>query len=77
MLPSQDYNDGDKLAVIIQDSRLRNDKYGSISTKTVKIQCLEDGRHYIYQASSSLIGMLYRKYGDISFRDAYHLWENE
>lgn len=77
MNPDYKYTDNDSLDKISQDPRLRDEKYGGISTKTVPILCNENGKHYIYHASSSLVEMLKRKYGNISFKDAYRLWKEK
>lgn len=72
MAPNSDYSEFDKLDTILQDQRLQDDKYGSWSSKTVKIaQGLS-----IYHAGVSLLRLLRNRYGNVSFGAAYARWRN-
>lgn len=68
-----DYTENDNLEKILEDPALAPDKYGTVSKKTVSISCrfeMSNG-HYTYYASSALLGLLHRKYGNITFKEAY------
>lgn len=62
-----------KLAVLLDDPRLQDDKYGSESSKTI---CIDMGR-FEYHAASCFLRMLLDKYGDIRFDGAVKKYEEE
>lgn len=74
MMPSNtDYLGSAPIANILQNPRLQDDKYGSESQKTVRIDL---GKIY-YDAGSALLKMLLERYGNIAFKEAIDKWENK
>lgn len=61
----------DHLNKIMQDPRLHPEKYGGWSFKTVKIY---RANILVYQASYSLLSLLFDRYGDLTFGDAIDKW---
>ena len=64
-----DYDQADKLATILKDKRLHT-KYGLRYGKHLRIRL---GRQH-YLAECGFIELMYKNYGDVSFKEGLKAW---